>query len=428
MLRSIDIHKLHGKYDYNIDFNKDLTLLYGSNGCGKTTILNIVNSIITGKFYQLYKYKFESIIIVLYESDQFIFVYYDNNDNLIHVKLNDQVVRIKQRDDEYYFDGLKLRRKNINKSELNLEKKIKNLFNFIYLPLNRSENYQEITFKDYKYVNNECVYNYLDYSIMEVETLILEATRKITLEENEINKNYQKDILSSSINLYNKDDMSKLMFNAKSIDLKQVKNNKEKYIEILKEFDLYDLSMKSKIDKFFLLFNRFISAFRNNNSTNYSDFMLLIYIEYLKVEHVIEIAEKYSVVKQEIHKPINQFQDIINEFFKYESINKSIIINQDGKVDIASDAGPMSLFELSSGEKQLIITFAKLIFLIDKNKNNVFIIDEPESSLHLMWQSLLIPTLLSIDKNIQFIFATHSPEIVGKFRNYTKNVKPIVRK
>lgn len=428
MLRSIDIHKLHGKYDYNIDFNKDLTLLYGSNGCGKTTILNIVNSIITGKFYQLYKYKFESIIIVLYESDQFIFVYYDNNDNLIHVKLNDQVVRIKQRDDEYYFDGLKLRRKNINKSELNLEKKIKNLFNFIYLPLNRSENYQEITFKDYKYVNNECVYNYLDYSIMEVETLILEATRKITLEENEINKNYQKDLLSSSINLYNKDDMSKLMFNAKSIDLKQVKNNKEKYIEILKEFDLYDLSMKSKIDKFFLLFNRFISAFRNNNSTNYSDFMLLIYIEYLKVEHVIEIAEKYSVVKQEIHKPINQFQDIINEFFKYESINKSIIINQDGKVDIASDAGPMSLFELSSGEKQLIITFAKLIFLIDKNKNNVFIIDEPESSLHLMWQSLLIPTLLSIDKNIQFIFATHSPEIVGKFRNYTKNVKPIVRK
>lgn len=428
MLRSIDIHKLHGKYDYNIDFNKDLTLLYGSNGCGKTTILNIVNSIITGKFYQLYKYKFESIIIVLYESEQFIFVYYDNNDNLIHVKLNDQVVRIKQRDDEYYFDGLKLRRKNINKSELNLEKKIKNLFNFIYLPLNRSENYQEITFNDYKYVNNECVYNYLDYSIMEVETLILEATRKITLEENEINKNYQKDILSSSINLYNKDDISKLMFNAKSIDLKQVKNNKEKYIEILKEFDLYDLSMKSKIDKFFLLFNRFISAFRNNNSTNYSDFMLLIYIEYLKVEHVIEIAEKYSVVKQEIHKPINQFQDIINEFFKYESINKSIIINQDGKVDIASDAGPMSLFELSSGEKQLIITFAKLIFLIDKNKNNVFIIDEPESSLHLMWQSLLIPTLLSIDKNIQFIFATHSPEIVGKFRNYTKNVKPIVRK
>lgn len=429
MLRSINIHKLHGKYDYNIDFNKDLTLLYGSNGCGKTTILNIVNSIITGKFYQLYKYRFESIIIVLYESNQLILVYYDNNDNLIHVKLNDQVVRIKQRDDEYYFDGLRLRRKNINKSELNLEKKIKNLFNFIYLPLNRSENYQEISFKDYKYVNNECVYNYLDYSIREVETLILEATRKIALEENEINKNYQKDILSSSINLYNKDDMSKLMFNAKSIDLKQVENNKEKYIEILKEFDLYDLSMKSKIDNFFQLFNRFISTFRyKNNSTNYSDFMLLVYIEYLKVENVIEIAEKYSAVKQNIHKPINQFQDIINEFFRYESINKCIVVNQDGKVDIASDAGSISLYELSSGEKQLIITFAKLIFLIDKKKNNVFIIDEPESSLHLMWQSLLIPTLLSIDKNIQFIFATHSPEIVGKFRNYTKSVKPIVRK
>ena len=47
--------------------------------------------------------------------------------------------------------------------------------------------------------------------------------------------------------------------------------------------------------------------------------------------------------------------------------------------------------------------------------NTIFFIDEPELSLHVDWQRQLYPILKSQNKNNQFIFATHSPFIYGKF-------------
>ena len=60
-LENLFIEKLHGIYNYDVDFNEDITFLYGSNGCGKTTILNIVTSIVTGKIYELFFYDFKII-------------------------------------------------------------------------------------------------------------------------------------------------------------------------------------------------------------------------------------------------------------------------------------------------------------------------------------------------------------------------------
>lgn len=42
-------------------------------------------------------------------------------------------------------------------------------------------------------------------------------------------------------------------------------------------------------------------------------------------------------------------------------------------------------------------------------------IDEPELSLHVDWQRTLFPTLESQAKDNQFIIATHSPFIYGKY-------------
>lgn len=428
MLKSISIKKLHNRYDYNIFFNKDLTLLYGSNGCGKTTILNIISIIITGKFYQLYKYQFESIVLELYANEQLIQIYFDTKSEKIYVDFNNRIFEIKRRIDFEFYDEFEYKLRGISNDEIDLESKMNSIFNFIYLPLNRSLVYHEY-YKDLKYSNNNSFNNYLDCALNEVEDIISEATRKITLKENAINKDYQKDILSSSVKHFKEEDIPALIFSAKSIDLIQVEDNRKKYINILKDLKMYDLNMKIKIDDFFDSFGRYIRTFRSKKSfTNFNIVMLWTYIEYLKIEDVIEMAEKYNEIKSNIRKPITDFQSIINDFLKYGAINKKIRLKQDGDVYIETDNNPLDLYELSSGEKQLIITFAKLIFSIKQNRKNIFIVDEPESSLHLRWQSLLIPKLLSVDKNVQFIFATHSPEIVGEYRSYTKNVKPLDRK
>lgn len=43
----------------------------------------------------------------------------------------------------------------------------------------------------------------------------------------------------------------------------------------------------------------------------------------------------------------------------------------------------------------------------------VFIADEPELSLHVGWQSELVKSIQNLNSDVQIIFATHSPDIVG---------------
>ena len=56
-----------------------------------------------------------------------------------------------------------------------------------------------------------------------------------------------------------------------------------------------------------------------------------------------------------------------------------------------------------------------------REHRSVFIIDEPEISLNIKWQRKLIKSLLELieKSNIQFIFATHSIELLTQFN---KNV------
>lgn len=47
------------------------------------------------------------------------------------------------------------------------------------------------------------------------------------------------------------------------------------------------------------------------------------------------------------------------------------------------------LSQLSSGEKQLLIIFSFLLFGLSSDEHGIYIIDEPEASLHLAWQKIL---------------------------------------
>jgi len=71
---------------------------------------------------------------------------------------------------------------------------------------------------------------------------------------------------------------------------------------------------------------------------------------------------------------------------------------------------------LSSGEQQLLLLFCYV--LIARDQPSVFMIDEPEISLNVKWQRQLVQSLLDITaySKIQFIFASHSVELLSQHR------------
>ena len=64
--------------------------------------------------------------------------------------------------------------------------------------------------------------------------------------------------------------------------------------------------------------------------------------------------------------------------------------------------------------------------LLQKSKETLFIADEPELSLYIEWQRKVISSISILNPNAQIIIATHSPEIVGKFKDKAINMENII--
>ena len=123
--------------------------MHGPNGCGKTTILNILASIVTGKLYNLTDYTFSKIVLNYMNENE------DNEEIVIRIEKIDKNIRkmiITFQNEPFEIediDNLKeiLFRKteddNLDRSFYSMypfAEKIKEVFNYVYLPLNRYGN------------------------------------------------------------------------------------------------------------------------------------------------------------------------------------------------------------------------------------------------------------------------------------------------
>lgn len=115
---------------------------------------------------------------------------------------------------------------------------------------------------------------------------------------------------------------------------------------------------------------------------------------------------------------IDTFVMQVNKFLKDKKLQYTI---RTGFRILVYPAGPrpqeIQPSQLSSGEQQLILLFCYV--LVSRDKPSVFIIDEPEISLNIMWQRLLVGSLRDLvkDADIQFVFASHSMEILSKHKD-----------
>lgn len=111
-----------------------------------------------------------------------------------------------------------------------------------------------------------------------------------------------------------------------------------------------------------------------------------------------------------INERIRHFFSIVNDMF--EKGGKTIHINpKTNHIVFDYDGDEISLEQLSSGEKQLLLILLK-VFLMEERKY-ILLMDEPEISLHIEWQHKLFEKILLLNPNCQIITSTHSPSLFG---------------
>jgi predicted ATP-binding protein involved in virulence len=136
-----------------------------------------------------------------------------------------------------------------------------------------------------------------------------------------------------------------------------------------------------------------------------------IKLDAINSDRILKLYEAGNTQKaKELQAELSSFFDLINSFFS--KTDKKIEFTIDKDIVFKNGDEKITLDKLSAGEKQLLIILFSVY--LQQRKPYILLLDEPEISLHLDWQSKLIDTILSINPNCQLFIATHSPSIFGK--------------
>lgn len=112
---------------------------------------------------------------------------------------------------------------------------------------------------------------------------------------------------------------------------------------------------------------------------------------------------------EEPNPELDAITELLHIFNGHLSYGKRLVVT---KTEVYIDLGQgkrHDLDELSSGERNLLSLLT--MFLITGRQSHFLMIDEPENSLNLDWQETFLQTISRLNPQAQIIVATHSPAI-----------------
>ncbi|MBX7488094.1 ATP-binding protein [Qipengyuania sp. GH25] len=139
------------------------------------------------------------------------------------------------------------------------------------------------------------------------------------------------------------------------------------------------------------------------------------------VESYVEIHENRQRSRELILSRINQFERLMDDFL----VGKIVRVSTDYGLEIRSETGILSEYDLSSGEYHFL--YMMVSALLCQREGTVLAIDEPELSLHVSWQRRLVAALshCASGASPMFFFSTHSTAISAEHSYAVQTLSPI---
>lgn len=202
----------------------------------------------------------------------------------------------------------------------------------------------------------------------------------------------------------------------------EVFSSKQDELDSKKFEDLDIFSKKKNLDKTFFLLQAEFSAQAKSNSDDHATSELIDVIEKtIQVMNRVGVGDKDGLrVQVEKLEKLRDSRLRSNPLLKeanlfFASTNREVKIGVNGFLYMKTSHGDVQWYDFSKGEKTLLCLL--LVAHLAGEKSMVFLLDEPDLSLHIKWQRQLLPSLRVLSPNAQYIVATHSPALIGRTEN-----------
>ncbi|NEQ71166.1 MAG: AAA family ATPase [Symploca sp. SIO2D2] len=400
-LKSFAIKGLFGFKDVEITFDKETLIIIAENGAGKTTILNILYYSIYCQFNKLSAIDFESVFIEfvsgvsveIKKDDLIAFYNLDNREPLPSIKPDltdlEKAIGIPK---GHKIDAARLLA-NQKIARENQKSKVNQAIKTIEQNLNESVLY----YPTYRRIEEEL--KNLGYEEDEFEKLSVGdgKVKLIQFGMNDVSDKLDKiktNIKNSALNLFSKVTGEILSQFIEGIEITQEMKNSIQPDTLKIVLSRVGEKNISQLDR------QKIEQLVSTGDINEPQHEQLVYF----LSKLVSLYEQ----QREKDKSINQFAIICNKYLNYKRI-----IYDEVNVEISilqtRNNSPIELKNLSSGEKQIISLFSKIY--LESSKDFILLFDEPELSLSLEWQRMLLPDILKSGKCKLLLAATHSPFI-----------------
>jgi len=459
-IKKFTIEGLFGSKNIGLDIEGDCLILVGPNGIGKSTVINIFYFFVSRQWSRLLDYKFDSITIefktstiTAYRSD--ITGLYDIErisrdsspgsltrvmfNKLAEADLLDEFVSSPRMSagqrgkfaqalnvssaDVSMFQRVLSRKMTADENDLfrmprlTLEKTIGKAFpsRTLYLPTYRriekelnevfpeiNQRFRQFTGREMEIETKRSSDHYVDlvnFGMEDVKSNLDKSGRELrdySLEKyNNLSALYLRDVIQEKANEYVVSELNSL--------------DEEDIIEILSRVSETALP---KEDKGLLLSKIRKIQGQSPDKISQNEKYLAHYFSRL-VDVTDEIRQK--------EKGITSFVNVCNTYLNPQ---KYMIYDEfDYKVFVYdSNRAPIDLSLLSSGEKQIVSVFSHLF--LDDSTEQIVVIDEPELSLSVPWQKMLLQDILDSERCSFVLAVTHSPFIYdNNLRNSARDLR-----
>ncbi|EKK1838483.1 AAA family ATPase [Klebsiella variicola] len=397
-IETIFIKNMWGYKTVNLNLSSSINFLIGMNGSGKTTIINILTNSLKVELHPLLKIRFDFIKILFSNGESFYLSKASSNSVEIIINRAGAEYQYVIENDEYDFEM----DRRIDEARLIIDK----ISEVDFLPLSRTINkeFGDDHFYD-KPVDN------VNHKLESIRNDLVSSFSKSQAVYSRIASNFQRDVFEKLLELPSEHDINEFVFSGGY-------ENDEAALRELSDFitPSDEASRAERLARYLTELSSAFDALGSSSKRISVSEIGLIYSAW-RTKSLISDYEKIKNKKNSIFKSQNDFFDVFKMFF-----NKDKIFSLTAKNELIMKVpgGNLDLVELSSGEKQMIILLGQMY--ISNRKPVIYIADEPEVSLHVKWQEKLVDALLIINPKAQFLLATHSPDIIGRRKDFALKV------
>ena len=405
-LQSFAIYGLFGYQDIVLPLDRKILILIAENGSGKTTVLNSIYYALTGNFKKLNQIDFQEIKVDFASQNLSISQASLKKNDLesmyskpkpfsfkLHQGLFQLITQDMIRPIDTHFDKLSSSSNNEETQTTQNKADESNPCNEFQAMINNHFTLKLLFFPTYRRIEEDL--SSLGYDDTELKN---SQDKLIQFGMEDVKNNFKKiqsEIKDTAFQLFSQVTGEMLTQFIEGVSVTQEMRDSIKP-------DILDIILGrigeqniSQVEQ-----NK-IKAIVSSGEINNNEYDDLVYF----LSKLINLYKQ----QQKTDESIKKFAEVCN---KYLRPKKEIVYNEstaDIYIKQNRDNQKVLLNQLSSGEKQIISLFSKVY--LESAEDFMLIIDEPELSLSVEWQEMLLPDILNSKKCQLLIAATHSPYI-----------------